>query len=127
MMLMMDYYCYPRSCLLFRYIIGLLTRNTIKYHLDSVKGRLGSVILAEESLAVGLLLLLAQQRVQAVELGLLVTVNVVPKQCCVINQILINILLLHYTYHQSHTKYCWLKMVPLGHRKALASPPGLHM
>ena len=75
---------------MFRYIIGLLTRNTIKYHLDSVKCRLGSVILAEESLAVWLLLLLAQQRVQAVELGLLVTVNVVPKQCCVINQILIN-------------------------------------
>ena len=55
-----------------------------------IKYRLDLVVLAEESLAVGLLLLLAQQRVQAVELGLLVTVNVVPEQCCVINQILIN-------------------------------------
>ena len=39
---------------------------------------LDSVVLAEESLAVGLLLLLAQQGVQAVELGLLVTVDIVP-------------------------------------------------
>ena len=53
-------------------ILGLLTRNTIKHHL-------GSVVLAEESLAVGLLLLLAQQGVQAVELGLLVTVDIVPE------------------------------------------------
>ena len=43
-----------------------------------IKYRLDSVVLAEESLAVGLLLLLAQQGVQAVELGLLVTVDIVP-------------------------------------------------
>ena len=44
----------------------------------AVTARLDSVVLAEESLAVGLLLLLAQQGVQAVELGLLVTVDIVP-------------------------------------------------
>ena len=44
-----------------------------------IKYRLDSVVLAEESLAVGILLLLAQQGVQAVELGLLITIDVVPE------------------------------------------------
>ena len=68
----------------------------IKYGLDLV-------VLAEESLAVGLLLLLAQQGVQAVELGLLVTVDIVPANMdhYIIVTIFSNVILLTTNHTQS--------------------------
>ena len=76
-----------------------------------------SVIFAEESLAVWFVLFLVEQLVKAVEGRLQIAVNVVPPGKLFIK---INI---HFVAglktYQSHTKYCWLKMVPVYKTKVL--------